>query len=79
MIYVTSIVLKARLREGVIAIASKDDLHTLGGEVLGRNLRRHLKQRSGSASAVMKSTYRGFLRVLQHPFPKESTGEAVNE
>jgi hypothetical protein len=28
---------------------------------------------------VMKSTYRGFLRVLQHPFPKESTGEAVNE
>ena len=79
MIYVTSIVLKSWFQKGAVPIASKDDSHTLGGEVLGRNLRRHLKQRSGSASAVMKSTYRGFLRVLQHPFPKESTGEAVNE
>src|SRR5215510_807189 len=43
MIHVTSIVLKARLREGVFAIASKDYSHTLGREVLRRNVRHHLK------------------------------------
>ena len=36
MIHVTSIVLKSWFRDGVIAIVSKDDWHTLGREVLRR-------------------------------------------
>jgi hypothetical protein len=43
MIYVTSIVLKSWFREGFIAIASKDDSHTLGREVLRRNVRHDLR------------------------------------
>jgi hypothetical protein len=43
MICVTSIVLKTRVRGGVITIASKDDSHTLAGEVLRRNVRHGLK------------------------------------
>lgn len=37
------------------------------------------RQHSGSASTGMTNIYRGLLRVFEHRFPKESTGEAVNE
>ena len=43
MIHVTSIVIKSWCREGVIAIALKDDPHMLAREGPRRNLRRHLK------------------------------------
>ena len=43
MIRVTSIVLKSWFRQGVIAIALKDDSQSLGREVMRRNVRYHLK------------------------------------
>src|SRR6516165_2851498 len=43
MIHVTSIVLKSWFRQGVIAIALKDDSQALGREVMRRNVRHHLK------------------------------------
>ena len=43
MIHVTSIVLKSWFRQGVIAIALKDDSQSLGREAMRRNVRHHLK------------------------------------
>ena len=63
MIYVTSIVLKARLREGVIAIASKDDLHTLGSEALRRNTRLDLKTDSIRARLSASTSAPAYLKV----------------
>jgi hypothetical protein len=77
MIYVTSIVLKAWLRERVIAIASKDDLHTLGREAPRRNTRHDLKTDSIRARPSASSLSTRNVALSPSWPPERRTGGSI--